>query len=394
MNLSPFTANAHLHLPPNFSAFETVEQAVELAEAENVRVLGASNYYDYHVYGEFAQRCRQKGIAPLFGIEIIAKIDALMDAGIKINDPGNPGKMYICGKGITEFEVLNRKAQILLNIIRGNDGERMAGMTAKLAEVFTEAGLETELDEEAVKKQIVARHGSPMETVYLQERHIAQAFQEAVFERVPAEQRTEFWTRLFGVAPKSAPDDAVGLQNEIRSHLMKAGKPAYLPETFVSFEQAFRLILALGGIPCYPVLADGASPFCAYEAVPDALVPATQARNIHAAEFIPIRNSPEVLTRYVTAFRNAGFVVTAGTEHNTRDLLPITPTCVNGEPIPESINAIFREGACVVLAHQHLRQKGEMGFIDENGEPNPNYPDADSRIAAFAEMGAALLRGK
>ena len=28
----------------------------------------------------------------------------LRDAGIKVNDPGNPGKTYLCGKGITRFD--------------------------------------------------------------------------------------------------------------------------------------------------------------------------------------------------------------------------------------------------------------------------------------------------
>ena len=38
--------NTHVHLPPNFSAFETVEDAVGTAAAEGVRVLGASNFHD------------------------------------------------------------------------------------------------------------------------------------------------------------------------------------------------------------------------------------------------------------------------------------------------------------------------------------------------------------
>src|SRR5438105_3305002 len=93
--------NAHIHLPPNFSAFETVAQAVGLAEEQHVRVLGASNYYDYTVYVDFAAQASAKGIFPLFGLEIIALLEDLADAGIKINDPGNPGKMYLCGKGIS-----------------------------------------------------------------------------------------------------------------------------------------------------------------------------------------------------------------------------------------------------------------------------------------------------
>src|SRR5262245_30685736 len=38
--------NCHIHLPPNFSAFETVTQALELSAAQGISVLGASNYYD------------------------------------------------------------------------------------------------------------------------------------------------------------------------------------------------------------------------------------------------------------------------------------------------------------------------------------------------------------
>ena len=90
-------SNSHIHLPPNFSAFQTVSQAIELAAAQGIGVLGVSNYYDYEVYGDFVEGARKAGIFPLFGLEIICLIDDLVKQGVKINDPGNPGKMYICG---------------------------------------------------------------------------------------------------------------------------------------------------------------------------------------------------------------------------------------------------------------------------------------------------------
>src|SRR5260221_4570843 len=95
--------NPHIRLPPNFSSFDSVEQAVDLASEQGLKVLGASNYYDYSVYGDFARLAAKDKIYPLFGIEIIALLTDLQSAGIKLNDPGNPGKMYICGKGITRF---------------------------------------------------------------------------------------------------------------------------------------------------------------------------------------------------------------------------------------------------------------------------------------------------
>ena len=39
-------ANTHLHLPPNFSAFRSVEDAVETGAREGVRVMGTANFHD------------------------------------------------------------------------------------------------------------------------------------------------------------------------------------------------------------------------------------------------------------------------------------------------------------------------------------------------------------
>ncbi len=388
-----FSGNAHIHLPPNFSAFDSVEQAVGLAAAQGLRFLGASNYYDYTVYQEFGERAREAGIYPLYGLEIIALLEDLQEAGVKINDPGNPGKLYLCGKGITRFAPMTGEAVTLLNAIREADSQRMARMAERLNAVFAAAGLDLGLDEAAVKERIVARHGSPLETVYLQERHLAQAFQEVLFERVPEAERAAALERLFGTAAKK-PNDPVSVQNEIRSHLMKAGKPAYERETFVGFDHAYRLVLALGGIPCYPTLADGASPICAFEEPVEALTSALRKWGIHCAEFIPLRNHPEVLCRYVRAMREAGMVVTAGTEHNTLDLVPMEPTCLGGAPVPDDLQAIFREGACVVAAHQHLVAQGEHGFVDPGGQPHPGYATDEERIRAFATLGATLIQGK
>lgn len=383
--------NAHVHLPPNFSAFETTRQALELADAQDVRILGASNYYDYSVYGELAALATERGIFPIFGLEIISLVDGLVQAGVKVNDPGNPGKYYFCGKGITRFAPMTDEAKDLLQVIRDNDSARMAAVADRLAVVFDDAGLETGLDAEAIKDRIVARHGSPRETVYLQERHVAQAFQEVLFERVAENVRAFLLRRVYGGPPKAKADDAVGTQNEIRSQLLKSGKPAYVPETFVGFDHAYRLALALGGIPCYPTLADGATPLTEYEASPEGLIADLQARGIAGAEFIPTRNTPEVLSRYVRVLRRAGLFVTAGTEHNTLDLLPLTPTCLDGRPIPEDVQEIFWEGACVLVAHQYLTLLGQPGFVDGAGTPNPAYPSTDARIEAYRTLGAAVI---
>ncbi len=389
---APIRSNAHIHLPPNFSAFDTVSQAVGLASEQGIEVLGVSNYYDYQVYREFADEAKRFGIFPLYGLEIITLIDDLRDRGIKINDPGNPGKFYLCGKGITQFSPMNDEACDLLAVIRQNDSERMAQMAEKLASLFAAQGLETGLNASAVKARIARRHDSPADTVYLQERHLAQAFQEVLFERTSTSERGPLLDKLFGKASTADADDAVGIQGEIRSHLMKAGKAAFVPETFVGFDHAYKLILALGGIPSYPTLADGNNPICAFETPVSNLVEEIKSRGITAAEFIPIRNTPEVLSDYVREMRSAGLVVTAGTEHNTLDLIPLEPTCLNGSPIPDDIRAIFEEGVCVIAAHQYLTLSGKPGFVDSSGVPNGDYESAEERIASFAKLGAQVIQ--
>ena len=387
----PPRSNAHVHLPPNFSAFESVEQAVDLASSQDVRILGASNYYDFSIYARFTERSLARGIYPLFGLEVIALLDDMKRAGILINDPGNPGRMYLCGKGITRFDNPTAEARRLLDLIRRSDEKRMRRMVRLMAEVFAAGGVDSGLDENRIIDGIVARFGVDRAIVTLQERHVAQAFQEELFRILPPAERSRALSRIFGCPSKADPESSVKVQNEIRSNLMKVGKPAFVEESFVNFDQACRLILELGGIPCYPTLADGASPICAYEDPPEKLIEALQEKRIFCAELIPLRNDPRVLERYVMAFRRAGFVVTAGTEHNTLDLLPMEPACRAGSPVPEALKEIFREGAYVVVAHQFLTLHGSAGYVDSKGDLNAAFSDSEERIDYFRRVGAAVV---
>jgi len=380
------TYNSHIHLPPNFSAFETVEQAVELSAEQGVQVLGCGNYYDYSVYRKFTETARGRGVFPLFGTEIIALETDLQEKDIRINDPGNPGRHYICGKGISRFEELSSKADELLSGIRTNDTLRMQEMAMKMSGVFSEHSIDTGLDDQAIIARVVKRHGCSADTVTLQERHLAQAFQEVFFEKVPEDQREQKLTNLFGASPQSSSSDSVGIQNEIRSNLMKAGKICFVPETFVNLAQAKELIVELGGIPCYPVLADGSKNRCEYETPLEEFIETLKTNNYTMVELITIRNSAEVLAEYVSAIRQAGIAVVAGTEHNTLDLLPMKPACVCGEAVSPEIDAIFREGICVLVAHAFLKAHGKDGFVD-NQESGAN-----ERIERFSRIGAVVLK--
>ncbi|HPK01543.1 MAG TPA: hypothetical protein PLS90_03715 [Candidatus Sumerlaeota bacterium] len=386
------TANTHIHLPPNFSAFETVARALDLAAEQGVRVLGASNYYDYTVYESFAAGARARSIFPLFGAEIIAMDDILRLSGVKVNDPGNPGKIYFCGKGIVRFDPADQPpaAQYLLEQIRRRDAHRIDEMARRLADYCAAHGVESPLDAADIHARVVARHACPPATVTLQERHLAQAYQELLFETTPRDRITDRLRALLG-APVEPSDDPAAVQNALRAHLLKSGKPAFVEEDYVTLEEARRLVLELGGIPCYPVLADGTEPITEFESDPETLIAHLRQLRVHCVEFIPVRNRPEVLLRYVRALRAAGFVATAGTEHNTLEPLPVAPTCRDGAPLPAEARAIFWEGACVVAAHQFHAARGEDGFVNARDEPNRRFENDEQRIAAFAGTGARLI---
>jgi hypothetical protein len=382
--------NAHVHVPPNFSAFETVEQAVERASEAGLAVLGANNYYDFSIYARFAHCARTQGIFPLFGVEIISLEEELKKAGIKVNDPDNPGRMYVCGKGISHFAPMGIEAKSLMERIRDADSARMSALTEATAAIFKSRGISTDITAASVQSMLARRYAVPLTTVYLQERHVAQAFQEALFASFPRKERAGMLQTVLG-GKCTTPNDPVAVQNQIRSHLMKAGKPAYVEDSVIDTDDAHALVLGLGGIPCYPILADGASPVCAFENSVDGLVDALIARGIWCAELIPSRNDPSTVDRYANALRDKGIIIVGGTEHNTLEMVPMTPECKGHVPVSIRVAQLFWEGACVVAAHQYLSARGQTGYVDARGNLHSGFTTQEERIGELSHLGSMVI---
>ncbi len=376
--------NTHVHVPPNFSAFTTPEDVVETARSEGVRAIGISNFYDQRVYGRFAELCGGASIVPLYGLEFITLVPDLEAAGIRVNDPANPGRMYVCGKGIDPFREKSPQAAATAEEIRGGNDARASEMVQRLDAHLQSAGLTARLTADGIAADVAARAGVPVEFVSLQERHIARAVEEAV-SAMPAEDRAAVLERAYGGPAKASLDDPVAMQGEVRSRLLKAGTPGFAPEVPLSFEAAYVYVLAMGGIPCYPTLADGVSPVCPFEDPATGLAEALVERGIHLAELIPIRNTSAVVDAYVAAFRAAGIEVVAGTEHNTADRIPFDPACTDG-PLSEMARAAFWRGTCLVAAHQARIAAGRPGFVNDTGQP---AADVEELVAE----GAAIISG-
>ena len=98
---SVISVNAHLHTPYSFSAFRNIDDALDRVVSEGVKVVGINDFYTTRGYEEWARGCEKRNLYPLFGIEFIALDQEDQQAGLRVNDPANPGRTYLSGKGLT-----------------------------------------------------------------------------------------------------------------------------------------------------------------------------------------------------------------------------------------------------------------------------------------------------
>lgn len=376
--------NGHFHTPYSFSAFTDIEQAFQLAEAEGVQVLGINDFYTTDGYGEFAALASKYRIFPLFNIEFMALQKDLQDTGIRVNDPANPGRTYLSGKGLTHPLVLPDPQKKLLRRVQQESNVQTAQMVEKLNELLAEINAGFSFTFEGMK----AAYAKNM----LRERHIAKALRVAVDEKYKTpEEKKNFYALLFsGKEVKSGLKDIASLENEIRGNLLKVGGRAFVPEdpkAFLSLEQVNEIIIKAGGIPCYPVLLDDAKGnFTDYERNWVKLYEALTVKGIYSIELIPGRNTFAVLKDFVTYFHSRRFVITFGTEHNTPQLDPMRVTCSGGVEMDAEMERIGYEGACITAAHQYLIGKGEEGYLDADGVAKTK------QYGEFAKLGDAVIR--
>ncbi len=356
--------NCHIHTPYSFSAFESMEQAFQMAKEENIAALGINDFNTFAGYDEFAALSKKYGVYPMFNVEFMGLLAEEQQKGIRINDPNNPGRIYFSGKGLDYPVKLSGEAlEKFTNTF--NESNRQTKAMLEKASVFMQSvSPELVLDYDRVINTYT--HGM------LRERHISKAIRMKVFEQFPStEERKEVFQKLFGGKElKSDLENDAGIDNEIRSNLLKAGGPAFVPEdpkAFLPLDDIITIIREAGGIPCYPVLLDDPKGFYTeYEANAENLYNELQKRNICSVELIPGRNDINHLRTFVEFFESKGFIITFGTEHNTPDLIPLTVDTRGNIPLNTYLKKVNYEGTCIIAAHQHLRSGGLEGVSCED----------------------------
>jgi hypothetical protein len=358
--------NGHVHTPYSFSAFNDIEELFSMAKAENVDILGINDFYVTDGYDEFYKCCLKYSKFPLFNIEFIGLMKAEQRLGIRINDPNNPGRIYLSGKGLDyPFHPDWYSHRKLTGQIKESQ-HQVRQMTDKASLLLQQTDPSLELEFAAIKSKY-ARN-------LVRERHIAKAIRVLATEKCSdIVLRKQFFHSLFGMEPVSDLLNSAAVENEIRSKLLKAGGAAFVPESpesFLPLIQLIRIIRSAGGIPCYPVLLDDLTGnFTEFEQHKEKLSETLTHHGIGFIELIPGRNDPAILGEFVHFFHQRGFGIIFGTEHNTPDMMPVTVKARGNITLDPGLRAISYEGAALLAAHQYLRAKKLPGLICTAGIP-------------------------
>jgi hypothetical protein len=366
-------ANGHIHTPYSFSAFQDMDTIYKMARDERIAVLGINDFYVTDGYKAFHKGCHENRIFPLFNIEFIGLLREEQKRGIRINDPNNPGRIYFSGKGLDfPFHSGWLQKRELRKVIRESQLQIKA-MIGKLNQLMMKDHPELSLSYDIVRKKYA--HD------LVRERHLAKALSNLAIDSFQSpDERLQFLETLYGgKKSKSGLSNTAALENEIRSNLLKSGGAAFVEEdekSFMELKKIIRLIIAAGGIPCYPVLLDDPMGKCTeFENDSEKLYNSLTRLGIECIELIPGRNDINILRNFVEFFHAKGFIITFGTEHNTPEMLPLTVYARGSVPLDDNLKRIAWEGACVIAAHQYLRADGRQGYVLPDGTHSNDQRD-------------------
>ncbi|NLE00276.1 MAG: PHP domain-containing protein [Fibrobacter sp.] len=377
--------NSHIHSPYSFSPFDSIAQAVTRAGDENISVLGIKDINSTEGFAEFASACEENGIYPLFNIEFITLNEDDQEKGFYWNDPENPGRIRLCGKGLNHPLFLSHDSRNLMAAVWKGTQDRIWKILGRLNDILKQRQIDIILDYHQIRN-LYAKSS-------VRERHIAKAIYLAFVHRWNDHNKLGDAFRLLFDDQSFSADfaDSVLMQNEICDRLLKPGKPAFVEEcqsAFLRFTQARTLILEAGGIPSYPVSLEDEQHLNHYEINPVTLMNRLQELKIFAVEFNANCTPFHLLKKYATLFRENGFCVTFGTEHKSPERTSLIPCAKGGREFDEELMQISYEGASIVAAHQERHRQNKHGFVNRQGQRLYN----DAHLKDFIRFGDEVIR--
>jgi len=365
--------NTHVHTSESFSIFRSPAEAAWKAYRAGLEIFGINDHYTIAGHKEFGEACKILGLKAAFSIEAMAMSEEAKKRGEKYNDPKNPGRIYLCGKGVVRDLKPGSPGDRLLKTMRDALRRRYEKMTEKANSILKEVDPSLNLTFEDVLK--LTPRGN------VTERHVAQAITEIIKRKFPGEkEQKDFLKRLLGGFEEDISTEGK-FQDLIRNRLLKAGGPAYVeepPEAFPSLEKLVSLFREYGAIPTYPILGN---PITEKEADLDSLFDELEGFGIFAVEVIPKRNTEERLIEILDIAKRRGFPVFNGTEHNTKSPQPLLDD-FSKDP---RFLPTFKRGAYLILGHQFLSKYAGRGYINHEGKLT--FEDRAFGISFFSFVG-------
>ena len=365
--------NLHIHTNESFSVFASPAEAAWRGYTAGLEVMGINDHYTIDGHREFSKACEILGLRAAFNMEAMAMSIEAKEKGARYNDPRNPGRTYLCGKGVVRDLKPGSRSEKLLKTVRAAFSKRCREMTDKVDDLIGKLDPSLHLSFEDVLR--LTPRGN------VTERHVAQAVTQLINHRSrDDEEQRHFTSRLIGRIEDEDTSREDTFQDLVRNRLLKVGGPAYVeepPEAFPSIRQLVQLFRDLGAIPTYPVLGN---PVTEKEKDLDSLFDELEGYGIYAVEVIPKRNTRERLEEILRAAEEHGFPVFNGTEHNTKAREPLLDH-FSRDP---TYFPVFRHGAHVVLGHQFLSQCAGKGYLDPRGRLTIEDRRTGTSLFAFA----------
>ena len=371
--------NLHIHTNESFSVFRSVTEAVWHAYRGGIEYFGINDHYTTAGYDEFGKACDIAAIKAGFGMEIKTMDEEAFRKGIRVNDPENPGRVYLIAKGITRSLKKEGKTYRTLHSMQAAIRERNTKIAANLKRYAGEKGYHIDFTYDDAKA--LTPHGNASE------RHVIQAFCEKIdLLKDDTLERKEIYQDLVGSNfEEDLIEDVSELQSLVRSSLIRSGKPCFVPEdraAFSSVEEVIDIFREFGAVPTYSVMAEPITP---EEKDIEALLKKVKGRGLFAFDFLEFRTGEKRAKEVIDIATHYGFPVFIGTEHNMKKMLPMIGEIGKNPQFYDYL----RKSADFVIGHQLLSELCDFGYIDSEGMPR--ISDLKEGFAFFAGVGKMEL---
>ncbi len=352
-------ANMHCHTFYSFNAYGYSPTGLAwLAKSKGWPLMGLIDFDVLDGVDEFLSACDAAGVRGSCGIETRVFFPEFSTR--ETNSPGEPGIMYHIGLGFASSTPDPAVAPILADM-RTRARQRNLGMLARVNAHLAPVSVDYDAD---VLPLTPAGNAT--------ERHMIVAILNAAARSYQGDALVTFWAERLGMGKAEVEKllgDLPGLQNTVRSKLMKKGGVGYVQPSFDSFpdlQTVNKLIVGCGALPCHGFLDGTLNGEQAMEELLTTLI----ANGVVIANIVPDRNwnlkdpaqkalKLQKLYDYVQMCRDLDLPLNIGTEMNSPG-----NKLMDDFDVPEiaPVRQDFLDGAYMIYGHTVMQRFSGMGY--------------------------------